>query len=62
MPACMRVSNRFASGTLSNPESHLHLSLVDVITVTLIVREEPKKANERKIKRGGLRLLVVRDE
>ena len=30
----MRVSNRFASGTLSNPESHPHLSLVDAITVT----------------------------
>ena len=34
MPACIRVSNRMASGTLSNPESHSHLSLVDVITVT----------------------------
>ena len=34
MPACMGVTNRFASGTLSNPESHSHLSLVDVITVT----------------------------
>jgi len=35
MPACVRVSTLFASGTLSNPESHSHLSLVDVITVTL---------------------------
>ena len=34
MPACMRVSNLLTSGTLSNPESHSHLSLVDVITVT----------------------------
>ena len=34
MPACIRVSTRLASGTLSNPESHSHLSLVDVITVT----------------------------
>ena len=33
MPACMGVSNRFAS-TLSNPESHSHLSLVNVVTVT----------------------------
>ena len=30
----MRVSNLVASGTLSNPESHSHLSLVDVITMT----------------------------
>ena len=37
MPACMGVSNRFASGTLSNPESHSHLSLVDVIAVTFNV-------------------------
>ena len=34
MPACVRVSTLVASGTLSNPESHSHLSLVDVITVT----------------------------
>ena len=34
MPACTRVSTLVASGTLSNPESHSHLSLVDVITVT----------------------------
>ena len=34
MPACIRVSNRMASGTLSNPESHSHFSLVDVITMT----------------------------
>ena len=34
MPACIRVSTLVASGTLSNPESHSHLSLVDVITVT----------------------------
>ena len=34
MPACIRVSTLLASGTLSNPESYLHLSLVDVITVT----------------------------
>jgi len=34
MPTCPRVSTLLASGTLSNPESHLHLSLVDVITVT----------------------------
>ena len=33
MPTCRRVSTRVAS-TLSNPESHSHLSLVDVITVT----------------------------
>ena len=33
MPACIRVSNCFAT-TFSNPESHSHLSLVDVITVT----------------------------
>ena len=35
MPACPRVSTRVAIGTLSNPESHLHLSLMDVIAVTL---------------------------
>jgi len=35
MPACVRVSTLVASGTLSNPESHSHLSLVDVITMTL---------------------------
>ena len=34
MPACVRVSNLVASGTLSNPESHSHLPLVDVVTVT----------------------------
>ena len=34
MPACARVSTLLASGALSNPESHSHLSLVDVITVT----------------------------
>jgi len=34
MPACVCVSTLVASGTLSNPESHSHLSLVDVITVT----------------------------
>ena len=34
MPACVSVSTLLASGTLSNPESHSHLSLVDVITVT----------------------------
>ena len=34
MPARICVSNLLASGTLSNPESHSHLSLVDVITVT----------------------------
>ena len=34
MPPCVRVSTRVATGTLSNPESHSHLSLVDVITVT----------------------------
>jgi len=34
MPACVSVSTLVASGTLSNPESHSHLSLVDVITVT----------------------------
>ena len=35
MPACVSVSTLLASGTLSNPESHSHLSLVDVITMTL---------------------------
>ena len=34
MPACPRVSTLVAIVTLSNPESHLHFSLVDVITVT----------------------------
>jgi len=34
MPACERVSTLEAIGTLSNPESHSHLSLVDVITVS----------------------------
>ena len=34
MPAGMRISKLLASGTLSNPESHSHLSLVNVITVT----------------------------
>ena len=33
-PACVRISILLASGTFSNPESHSHLSLVDVITVT----------------------------
>ena len=33
MPACKRVSSLYAA-TFSNPESHTHLSLVDVITVT----------------------------
>ena len=33
MPACIRVSNCLAT-TFSNPESHSHLSFVDVITVT----------------------------
>ena len=34
MPASVCVSKLFAGGTLSNPESHSHLSLVNVITVT----------------------------
>ena len=34
MPACVRVGTLVASGTLSNPESHSHLSFLDVITVT----------------------------
>ena len=34
MPARIRVSTVVTSGTLSNPESHSHLSLVNVITVT----------------------------
>jgi len=34
MPACARVSTLVTTVTLSNPESHSHLSLVDVITVT----------------------------
>ena len=34
MPACVSVGYLMACGTLSNPESHPHLSLVDVITVT----------------------------
>ena len=34
MPACRRVSTLVTIITLSNPESHSHLSLVDVITVT----------------------------
>ena len=33
MPACKCVSSLYAA-TFSNPESHSHLSLVDVITVT----------------------------
>ena len=33
-PACVCVSILVASVTTSNPESHSHLSLVDVITVT----------------------------
>ena len=36
-PACDCVSTLVASGTLSNPESHSHLSLVNVITVTFNV-------------------------
>ena len=36
MPACVCVSILLAS-TLSNPESHSHLSLVNVITVTFNV-------------------------
>jgi len=35
MPTCVSVSTLVATGTLSNPESHSHLSLVDVITLTL---------------------------
>jgi len=34
MPACVSVSILVTTVTLSNPESHSHLSLVDVITVT----------------------------
>lgn len=34
MPAGIRVSTLMASNTLSNPESHSHLSLVNVATVT----------------------------
>ncbi len=34
MPARPRVSKLVASGTLSNPETHAHLSLVNVITMT----------------------------
>jgi len=34
MPACVRVSTLVPTVTLSNPESHSHLSLVDVVTVT----------------------------
>ena len=34
MPACVCVSKLVAGGTLSNPESNSHLSLVNVITVT----------------------------
>jgi len=37
MPTGSCVSNLVASGTLSNPESHSHLSLVNVITVTFNV-------------------------
>ena len=33
-PACIRVSILVASVATSNPESHSHLSFVDVITVT----------------------------
>ena len=33
MPASVCVSKLVAGGTLSNPESHSHLSLVNVITV-----------------------------
>ena len=34
MPACVCISKLVAGGTLSNPYSHSHLSLVNVITVT----------------------------
>jgi len=34
MPTSICVSTLLASGTLSNPESHSHLFLVDFITVT----------------------------
>ena len=34
MPACVRVSTLLASNTLSNPEPHSNLSLVNVVTVT----------------------------
>ena len=37
MPTSVCVSTLLASGTLSNPESHSHLSLVNVITVTFNV-------------------------
>ena len=37
MPTGVPVSKLVASGTLSNPESHSHLSLVNVITVTFNV-------------------------
>ena len=36
-PACVCVSTLLASGTLSNPESHSHLSLMNVVTVTFNV-------------------------
>ena len=36
-PACTRVSTLSTSCTLSNPESHSHLSLVNVITMTFNV-------------------------
>ena len=36
-PACMRVCELVASGTFSDPESHSHLSLVNVIAVTFNV-------------------------
>ena len=37
MPTSICVSTLMASGTLSNPESHSHLSLVNVVTVTFNV-------------------------
>ena len=37
MPAGICVSTLVASGTFSNPESHSHLSLMNVITVTFNV-------------------------
>ena len=37
MPTSVCVSTLVASGTLSNPESHSYLSLVNVITVTFNV-------------------------
>jgi len=37
MPSCICVSHLVASGTLSNPKSHSHLSLLNVIAVTFNV-------------------------